>query len=83
MDIFMTYTRKPEGGRSMCTVWSYLIWAGCGHAVIHESVYLLSRPKPSPKYLAELQGPPQPENAYGESERLGLTKAMNAHLKYS
>ena len=27
----------------------------------------------SPKYLAELRGP-QPENAYGESERLGLAK---------
>ena len=30
----------------------------------------------SPKYLAELRGPnaisQQPENAYGESERLGL-----------
>ena len=36
----------------------------------------------SPKYLAELRGPkarvhPQPENAYGESERLGLTANMN------
>ena len=41
----------------------------------------------SPKYLAELRGPkarvqpdsPQPENAYGESERLGLQLDLRLH----
>ena len=35
---------------------------------------------PSPKYLAELRGP-QPENAYGESERLGLVFAMSGLMR--
>ena len=37
----------------------------------------------SPKYPAELRGPKaQPENAYGESERLGLASQMvNKYVK--
>ena len=41
----------------------------------------------SPKYLAELRGPKarvqQPENAYGESERLGLVDAMSREITVS